>query len=110
MKYYNQTHDSESKINHHGSSGWINIFVVLIMGLLSMQIVASNRLANLGTEMNRIETEIQQITTENTYLKRQIASESALLVLQQKAKEQGFTQTITPWYVSGDLPVALDWH
>ena len=94
----------------HSSAGWINVFVVIIFALLSMQILVSNRLANLGTDINRIESEIQQINTDNVYLRRQIASESALMALQKKAYEHGFTQTITPRYISGDLPVALDWH
>jgi len=80
---------------------------MIVIGLLLLQVVVSNRLANYGTHITQIETDITQLTQENQLLSEQIASESALMAISTKANTLGFTKTTTPVFLS-DLPVALN--
>lgn len=54
------------------------------------QLVFASNLAVDGQKLSEIEKQIQQLEAENTTLKVEIAKESSLLKLSEKAQEMGF--------------------
>jgi len=82
----------------------------LVIVLLILQVIVSNRLATTGLKISQIETNIEKLRQGNADLNQQIASASALLTIQDEAKKLGFVKTSKPVYLSQDLPVALDLH
>lgn len=104
MKYQLPRHKEESKR--------VKVNVPVILGvctalLLFAQVVVSNQLAGTGAKINSIESEIQELTENNSRLREQTASASSLLTIRAKAQEKGFTETINPTYLTDDVPVAL---
>ncbi|RJR15544.1 hypothetical protein C4579_01875 [Candidatus Microgenomates bacterium] len=84
------------------------LLTIISVVLMVLQVIVSNRLANMGLQISQTDTEIQSITQENTDLRQKIASASSLLTLEEKAQELGFVIPSQPVYLSKDLPVALD--
>lgn len=96
------------KIEHKESSfnlvGKIKVkvlvfFTIFAIALIFTQLVFANNLATDGNKLSNINEEIAKLERENTTLKTQIAQESSLTVLSQKAKEFGFekpTKVIIP--------------
>lgn len=84
------------------------LFMGLVIFLLLLQVVVSNRLSTAGIELNRIEEDIRNMAQENEILEERIASASALLTLKEKALELGFTRQVSPVFLAHDSPVALD--
>ena len=78
--------------------------------LLFIQVLVSNRLATTGYQINKIEGNIEDITSDNEPLKEKIASASAFITLKIKAEQLGFTKSISPAFFSHILPVALNGH
>ena len=83
---------------------------VLVFMLLIIQVIVSNRLAIYGNQISQIDQKMESINQENINISEKIASASSLIVIKQKSLEMGFNQTITPYYVSDNLPVALGLH
>lgn len=74
-------------------------FTIFALALIFTQLVFANNLATDGNKLSNINKEIAKLERENTSLKTQIAQESSLTVLFQKAKESGFekpTKVIVP--------------
>lgn len=84
------------------------LFGVVVLGLLVVQVVVSNRLANYGTTLNQTEKDIEQLTQQNRELHEKIASASALMAIDEKARRLGFIKTVSPQYLTDDFPVALN--
>ncbi len=80
----------------------------LILILLFIQVLVSNRLATTGTVIIDTESKIADLTQQNSNLREKIASASALVTIKQKAVALGLDQQIKPIYLSEKLPVALD--
>ncbi|OGD86888.1 hypothetical protein A2870_03285 [Candidatus Curtissbacteria bacterium RIFCSPHIGHO2_01_FULL_41_11] len=77
----------------------IVLFTFFAGTLIFTQLVFANNLATDGNKLSSINEEIAKFERENTTLKVQIAQESSLTVLSQKAKEAGFekpTKVIVP--------------
>ncbi|MDP2632972.1 MAG: hypothetical protein Q8P25_04610 [Candidatus Curtissbacteria bacterium] len=74
-------------------------FTVFALALIFTQLVFANNLATDGNKLSNTNEEITKLERDNTTLKAQIAQESSLTVLSQKAKESGFekpTKVIIP--------------
>lgn len=80
----------------------------LIICLLILQVIVSNRLTTNGGKIKQTENEITQLQENNARLSQTIASSSALLVIKKRAAEQGFTKPIQVVYLSKDQPIALE--
>ena len=80
---------------------------VVILMLLVVQVLVSNSIANYGSTISKIETDITDLTQANQLLEEKIASGSSLLTLSEKAQKIGFVKTITPQYFSNQIPVAF---
>ncbi len=80
----------------------------LIIILLVIQVVVSNRLAAMGSHLVEIESDINNLNNEKNRLSEKIASSSSHLTLLQKAREIGFTQPINPMFYTSQQSVAFD--
>lgn len=72
---------------------------VVLVGLFTAQLVFASSLATDGEKLSQITDQINKIEAENTQLRVQIAKESALSNLSEKAQDLGFsspTKIITP--------------
>ncbi|HCM37686.1 MAG: hypothetical protein UV61_C0002G0239 [Candidatus Gottesmanbacteria bacterium GW2011_GWB1_43_11] len=85
---------------------WLAGSVVVV--LLLIQVIVSNRLATSGHDITRIEQEIQTVNEENQLYAEKIASASALMAIADKAKQLGFVTPVNPIFLTRDLPVALN--
>ncbi len=65
---------------------------VLLVVLFTAQLVFASNLATDGQKLAQISVQISQMETENTNLKVQIAQQSSLTELSQKAQQMGFAQ------------------
>lgn len=95
------THNNESNFNLIGKVKVkvLTIFTIFAAALIATQLVFANNLATDGNKLSNINDEIAKLERENTVLKAQIAQESSLTALWQKAKESGFekpTKIIVP--------------
>lgn len=79
---------------------------VFALMLLVGQILVSNRIANSGSHLSEIESEISQLSHATTLLEEKIASASSLTTISQKAHVLGLTKTSQPLYLSNEIPVA----
>ncbi len=92
---------SDFKINAHKKSklnliGKIKVkllvvFALVIAALFFTQLVFASNLAVDGQKIAQVDKEIQALEAENTTLKVQVAKESSLTSLAQKAKDLGYT-------------------
>ena len=74
-------------------------FSCMLFLLISAQLVAANNLATDGQKLQQIYEEIEKLEAEETRLEVEIAQNSSLAVLSQKAQESGFrrpAKIITP--------------
>ena len=84
--------------------GKIKVKVLVIISLLVSasffaQLVLANNLATDGEKLAKIHEEIKRLDAENTTLKVEIAQESSLNAISQKAQSLGFlnpAKVITP--------------
>lgn len=75
------------------------VFSCMLFGLITAQLVFANSLATDGQKLQAIHEQIEKLETENTKLKVEIAQNSSLSSLSQKAQESGFgkpSKVITP--------------
>ncbi len=84
------------------------LLIALIIGLLVIQVVVSNRLATSGLKIVQMETDIGRLNQENGDIRQEIASASALLTITEKAKALGFIKKAQPLFISVIQPVALN--
>jgi hypothetical protein len=97
-------------VNKKKSLPITSLLVGLVLILLIIQVVVSNRIAISGNKITQMEQEINNLNQENSFMNEKIASASSLAVIREKSVNLGFTKNITPFYVSTNLPVAFDLH
>ena len=68
------------------------ICALVVVGLFFTQLVFANNLAVDGQKLALIQDQIFKLEEENTTLKAQIAKESSLAILSQKAEKMGFAK------------------
>lgn len=78
---------------------------VLLLGAL--QIVVSNRLANLGAKIEEENAKIDLLTAENRLLEEELRQKESLANISQKAKELGFVDAKSIYYLVPQVPVAM---
>ncbi len=81
--------------------------VGLVLGLLN--VIVSNQLSTEGRAMAETSSEIIKLEKEVLYLEQQIAAESALAHIDQRASELGFRGVDAPLALNPSEPVALVW-
>lgn len=82
---------------------------ILAVLLIIAEVIATNQLAGLGETVTGIDMRIESLREENALLAQQVASVSSLIMIEQKAKEYGFTEAKPSSYINLDehLPIAL---
>lgn len=82
------------------------IFLVIFLGVF--QVIISNQLSTLGSELLLIEKETGRLRDENGRLKQKIASSSSLSTITLKAQRFGFEKKAEFFYLETQIPVALE--
>lgn len=80
-----------------------------IAGILTLvEVIVINQLAGSGHSVSAIDTQIEKLQEENAIIEQQVASASSLLLIEQKAKEYGFTEAKPSSFIhlDSDLPIA----
>lgn len=93
MKYYDyKIKNNQTNLNLVGKIK-VKLLVVatlMVFTLIFAQLVFANSLAVDGQKLSKIEEQIKSLEAENTTLKVEIAKESALSNLDDKAEQKGF--------------------
>lgn len=93
MKYYDyKIKNNEVNLNLIGKIRvkLLVITALMVFTLIFAQLVFASSLAVDGQRLSKIEEQIKSLEAENTTLKVEIAKESALSNLAQKAEAKGF--------------------
>lgn len=84
----------------------ITLDIILILVLLTVQAVVSNRLTVGGVLLEKIERESHVYQTENAILREKVALNSAFTQIAEKAKKLGFAENKTVFVLTRSLPLA----
>lgn len=68
------------------------ILPLIAVAFIISQILFTNELAEITTELHGLDTMIAALTDENISLEQKVASESSISAVTTKAKELGFTE------------------
>lgn len=79
--------------------------MVLLLGAL--QLIVSNRLANLGVKIEEENARIESIAAQNRLLEEKLGEKESLIDISQKAKELGFVEAKSIYYIVPQIPVAM---
>lgn len=80
-------------------------FVVFI--LAAAQLMVSNRLADLGEEIEQETKQTESFIAENRILDEEIRQRESLAAITEEAKKIGFVETKTVYYLVPQVPVAM---
>lgn len=69
------------------------ILAVIVAFLAALQVVASNQLIALDNRLEKARLTINTLEYEDNLIDQSIASSSSLLVVTQRARDLGFTET-----------------
>lgn len=85
------------------------IFVVALIFLGgAAQLVVSNRLANLGEQIEIDRAKTDTLALENQLLEEEVRSKESLSAISQEAKELGFVDAKSVYYLVPQIPVAAN--
>lgn len=86
-------------------SATIVVLMVLLLG--AAQLIVSNRLANLGVEIEKENAKTELLTAENRLLEEELRQQESLIAISQKATELGFIEAKSIYYLVPQVPVAM---
>ena len=69
-----------------------NILPVLAIGFIVCQVLFTNELAGITSQLHALDNDLEVLTKENVTLKRQVAEESSSVTVSEKAKTLGFVE------------------
>ncbi|EKD63204.1 MAG: hypothetical protein ACD_51C00317G0002 [uncultured bacterium] len=87
----------------------IRFLPIVAIVFLIIEVIFINQLAGMGEKVSAYDVAIDKLQEENALLEQAVASASSLLLIEQKAKEYGFTESHPTSYIHLDdeLPLAL---
>lgn len=89
----------------------LKMVLVIIFGLVlflaGAKLFVSNRLSNLGQEIEKENRKAQVLIAENRILDEEIRQKESLVNLSEKAKELGFVEPKLIFYLVPQIPVAM---
>jgi len=91
----------------HKSPKLTLVLAAMVVVLLAVQIVVSNRLSTEGQTLTSLEEKIGAISLENKRLRTQKAEMASLLEVSEKAEEQGYIDNPQVLILQPDQAVAL---
>ena len=75
--------------------------------LAAVQLLVSNRLANLGVQIEEERAKAESLSSQNRLLEEELRQKESLANISQKAKELGFVETKSIYYLVPQIPVAM---
>jgi len=70
-------------------------------------LIVSNHLSTAGEKIKALQAEIEELNAENAVLELEIAKESSVSGVVQKAKKLGFISSPQVFYLKGEIPMAM---
>lgn len=84
----------------------LGLCLFIILGLVVVQVAASNNISTAGIELSKLQTELKEVKRQNSLLKEKMLSLSSLNRIASKAGEMGFVEGKKTIYISSPLPLA----
>lgn len=81
---------------------WLAIFF-----LAALQLLVSNRLANLGEEIEKERRITETLIAQNRILEEELRQRESLVYLTQEAQKLGFVEAKSYYYLVPQIPVAM---
>ena len=78
----------------------------IILLLVVVQVVASNRISTAGIELGKLQAQLKDIKRQNILLREKILSLSSLPEMASRAGELGFVEGKKQIYIDTQLPLA----
>jgi len=91
----------------HKSPKLTLVLMTMVVALLAVQIVVSNRLSTEGQTLTSLEEKLEAISFENKRLRTQKAEMVSLLEVSEKAEKQGYIADPQVLILQPDQAVAL---
>ncbi|MBI3384657.1 hypothetical protein HY030_00505 [Candidatus Gottesmanbacteria bacterium] len=85
----------------------LKIIFVVVAFLLGLQIVVSNTISTSGEKLQILEQRYVVLSSQNEFLKKQIARVSSLGSIQREAEELGFGKSDLVIYLQSAVNVAM---
>ncbi len=85
----------------------IRLFAVLIVVLVGVSLVHTNRLVGQGETMRKLQAEIEKLEYENRKLEKEIATFSSLTSVHPRITELGFAEPESISTLKSPAPIAL---
>lgn len=104
MKKWQEEKETSSNYKKHFVLKIVFIFVAFLLGL---QIVVSNAISTSGDKLQMLEQRYVVLSSQNEYLKKQIALVSSLGSIQKEAEALGFGKNDAVIYLQGAVNVAM---
>ena len=80
---------------------------IIIIALIATQLIISNYLATKGTQLNKINLQIDDLQKKNVQLNVSIAGNSSLTYIEKQAESQGMKKATNYLYINKNIPLAL---
>jgi len=85
----------------------IGLIVIVILSLAAAQLVVSNRLADLGEEIEIEKSQTETLASENRILAEELSQKESLSNITEEAKVLGFVEGKSIYYLVPQIPVAM---
>ena len=85
----------------------MNLAVMLVFLLGMVQLFVSNRLADLGEDIEREKLKTESLSLENRLLEEQLRQRESLVNVAEEAKKLGFIEVKSIYYLVPQIPVAM---
>ncbi|MDP3998000.1 MAG: hypothetical protein Q8P89_00080 [bacterium] len=85
----------------------MSLAVILVFVLGMVQLIVSNRLSDLGEEIETEKVKTESLTLENRLLEEQLRQKESLINVSEEAKKLGFIEAKSIYYLIPQIPVAM---
>lgn len=81
----------------------------LVLAILSViRVALANRLVEDSSTLHTVDVKIAALEKENTLLAQEVREKSAIVLVEDKAEEKGFSKVKTYSYIHPEQPVAIN--
>lgn len=85
---------------------FISFLILLVVGMSIVHVSVSNSLSTTGATLSKIQEDLAAYKKQNTLLKEQILSASALMTVNAEAKDAGYVPIKSEVTITHPLPLA----
>jgi len=87
---------------------YLNILLTALLIILAVtQVIVLNQNSTIGLQLTQLMSQVDEVENQNSSLSRQVASESAVVAIYQKARKLGFEKSQIVVSLSPHLPLAF---